>query len=56
MYLLTSFSLLFVLFINTLLFGVLHSVSDWSSRRLLQMAALFLPLVVLGLGLSLIHI
>jgi len=49
-YLLTSFSLLFILFINTLLLGVIHSVSDWSSRRLLQMAVLFLPLVVLGLA------
>lgn len=50
MYLLTGLSLLFVLFINTLLLCMIHSVSDWSSRRLLQMAVLFLPLVALGLS------
>lgn len=49
MYLLTGVSMLFVLFINTVLLGVIHYVGDWSSRRPLQMVVLFLPLVMLGI-------
>lgn len=49
MYLLTGLSMLFVLFFNTVLLGVIHHVGDWSSRRPLQMAILFLPLVMLGI-------
>jgi beta-lactamase regulating signal transducer with metallopeptidase domain len=41
--------MLFVLFINTVLLGVIHHMSDWSSRRPLQIAVLFLPLVMLVL-------
>ena len=44
-------SFLVVLFISTLLLCFVQRVPDWSSRRTLQFSVLFMPLVVIGLGL-----
>ena len=44
-------SFLVVLFISALLLCFVQHVPDWSSRRTLQFSVLFMPLVVIGLGL-----
>jgi len=44
-------SVLFVLLASSLMLGVVHRIRDWSYRRPLQCSVLFLPLVMLGLGL-----
>jgi Zn-dependent protease with chaperone function len=41
--------MLFVLFINIVLLSAIHCLSNWSSRRPLQIAVLILPLVMLAL-------
>lgn len=48
-------SMFFVLLGRSLTYRLLHSVSDWSQRRLIQFFILAMPLVTLGLGLTGLH-
>ncbi len=50
--LLTLSSLLLVLFGSLLLLSSLHSLHDWSQRRIVQLSVLAMPSVILGLGMS----